>query len=83
MNVRVLFFARGREVSGTSETDIELLEGADSVALERHLLEKYPGLSEIWNTCVFARNQEYIKKGDAVPLKDGDEIAVIPPISGG
>lgn len=33
--------------------------------------------------CVFAVNQEYVSKEQPVPLEDGDEVALIPPISGG
>ena len=33
--------------------------------------------------CLFSRNQEYVEAGKPQRLKDGDEIAVIPPISGG
>lgn len=40
-----------------------------------------PGASA--GRCVLALNQEYIEKDSVEPLKDGDEVALIPPISGG
>lgn len=83
MKVKVLFFARSRELVGVTETEFELETGQDSVGLEELLLKWYPNLREIWSTCVLARNQEYLAKGESVVLNEGDEIAVIPPISGG
>jgi len=83
MKVRVLFFARSREV--TKETDVELAleEGATSKTLLELLVQWYPGLSEVLATSVLSRNQEYVGYGEDVALEDGDELAVIPPISGG
>eukprot|EP00884_Botryococcus_braunii_P015854 jgi/Botrbrau1/2952/Bobra.0026s0023.1 len=83
MQVRVLFFARGRELAGVSESDVEVGPGATVHQLWLKLLEDYPDLSEIAGCTVLALNQTYVNKDDPVVLKDGDEVALIPPISGG
>ena len=44
---------------------------------------QYPQLEELHNSFVFSLNQEYLAPGEEQPLKAGDEVAVIPPISGG
>lgn len=38
---------------------------------------------QVLGTCVLALNQEYVEQGAAIPLRTGDELAVIPPLSGG
>lgn len=83
MKVKVLFFASSRELAGVTEAEFHLEAGQDSVALEKALLVTHPDLQQIWPTCVLARNQEYLAKGESVMLNEGDELAVIPPISGG
>ena len=40
-------------------------------------------LEELHSSFVFSLNQEYLAPGEEQPLKAGDEVAVIPPISGG
>ena len=83
MRLKVLYFAAARELVGASEQQVELGEGATTAALLEHLLRAHPGLGELMRACVFAVNQEYVSKDDAAPLKDGDEVAIIPPLSGG
>ncbi|KAK9826854.1 hypothetical protein WJX81_008226 [Elliptochloris bilobata] len=83
MKVNVLFFARSREIAGVSETVLELKAGATSQDLLESLLREYPLLKEITGSCVLALNQEYLAQDEAKALRDGDEVAVIPPISGG
>lgn len=83
MEIRVLFFAQGRELAGISETTIHMGPLSDSSQLEASILSTYPKLADIWSTCILARNQEYLVKGEKVALEDGDEVAVVPPISGG
>mmetsp|Transcript_4616 Transcript_4616/g.9986 ORF Transcript_4616/g.9986 Transcript_4616/m.9986 type:complete len:84 (+) Transcript_4616:119-370(+) len=83
MRIKLLFFAKSREVVGKSEEDINVEEGATTVELRAKLIAKYPGLESVMKTCVFALNQEYVPQSEAAPLKEGDEVAVIPPLSGG
>lgn len=83
VRVQVLFFARSREVCGVSERTLALVDGATTQTLLEQLITEYPALAEVMKTCVFAVNQEYLGKEETTPLKDGDEVAIIPPISGG
>jgi molybdopterin synthase catalytic subunit len=83
IQVRVLFFAKSREVAGTSEQSLDLPLGASTEDLLAALVDQYPGLSSVLQTCVLAHNQEYLEQGAKVPLKQGDEVAIIPPLSGG
>ncbi|CAL5221764.1 g4017 [Coccomyxa viridis] len=86
MKIKVLFFARARELAGTTEAEADLPEGSTAKEAMQMLLEKYPDLREIEGEegkCVLALNQEYLEKNATTALKEGDEIAIIPPISGG
>jgi MoaE-MoaD fusion protein len=76
MRVRVRLFAMLRERAGTSELELELPEGArvrDALAAVEQLAQGLP--------LVMAVNREYAD-ADA-PLAPGDELALIPPVSGG
>ena len=80
MKVKVLCFAMVRELLGTDALDLELREGASTVAdLLAQLATDAPDLARM--PLAFAVNQEYCQ-ADQV-LQDGDEVAFIPPISGG
>ena len=154
MQVRVLFFARSRELAGTSEASVTLETGSTTTVLLQQLLQQvrlgaeglllgmplalstaalelascacrchclhfmqprvllvvtaaagtqlplfpytlpplpsplpappqYPQLEELRGSFVFSLNQEYLAPDEEQPLKGGDEVAVIPPISGG
>lgn len=77
--VQVLYFARAREATGgvTEET----LDAADTEALKSVLVERHPALASVLETAVLAVNQEYATA--RVELRERDEVAIIPPISGG
>ncbi|GFH56303.1 hypothetical protein CTEN210_12779 [Chaetoceros tenuissimus] len=85
IEVKVLLFASAREAAGNiSETSISLDEGATTATFRRVMAEKYPGLSSLVldeDSLTLALNEEYIES--EVVLKNGDTIALIPPISGG
>lgn len=83
MKVRVLFFAASREAAGRNEEEIELSNGATTSTLLQHLVQCYPGLESVMKSCVFAVNQEYVPISQGAELKDNDEVAIIPPLSGG
>jgi molybdopterin converting factor subunit 1 len=83
VQVQVLFFAKSREVAGASEQSLDLPPGASTEDLLAALVDMYPGLSSVLQTCVLALNQEYLEQGAKVLLKSGDEVAIIPPLSGG
>jgi molybdopterin synthase catalytic subunit len=83
MHIEVLFFAKSKEVVGKASQDLELPEGTDTLALQQQLVAKFPGLESVLRTCVLAVNLEYLGQGESVQLKAGDEVAIIPPLSGG
>ena len=83
MQVEVLYFARSREVAGTSSETFELTDGATTSELLDNILQRHPVMKDVLGTCVFAVNQQYCGLAEARPLKHQDVVAVIPPLSGG
>lgn len=91
MRVSVKLFARGRELAGgAAGAEFELADGATTRELLAAAEERFPGLAtpDFRETLVLAVNCEYVPVGgeEGEPprvLKDGDEVAFIPPISGG
>jgi len=81
MKVRVKFFAILRERAGTAEVIQELSEGATVADLWRGLQKDFPKLDVPGIRLLFAVNQNYVGSND--PLRDGDEVVFIPPVSGG
>jgi molybdopterin converting factor subunit 1 len=80
--ITVRLFAILRDKAGKS--DLEITENPPTVAaLLRQISEKYPALSDILarGGILVAVNQEFAKPDS--PLKDGDEVALMPPVSGG
>jgi len=125
VKVRLLFFAKARELVGVAETETTRLFGdkatdtataetttADTATAEtatsessttatsttttttttttgselfKAVLALYPDLVLIKDSIILAHNLEYIDVGGSTPIivKEGDEIAIIPPVSGG
>lgn len=78
--MRVLFFAQLKEAVGRSEFEFETGE-LDAEGLWRHLLQAYPVLERYRRSVRLARNAEYV--GADARFTDADEVALIPPVSGG
>ena len=79
--IRVRLFAIQRELAGTREVALELDDGGDVRAAWDALVARFPILAPGRDSVRFARNGAYAESTTA--LADGDELAVIPPVSGG
>jgi molybdopterin converting factor subunit 1 len=78
MSVSVLFFASAKDVVGTAS----LMMAADGWTIEmllKELQRQYPRFEQLNDHFLIAVNQEYTEMNHV--LKDGDEVAVIPPVS--
>ena len=81
MRVRVKLFATYREVVGAKDLVRSVREGAVLSDLLDGLLQEYPRLAGHRETMLLAVNREFA--GPTQRLRDGDEVAVMPPVSGG
>ena len=79
--IRVRLFAIQRELAGAREIALDLPPGATIEAAWTALVERHPVLAPGRPAVRFARNGEYTDPETA--LGDGDELAIIPPVSGG
>jgi molybdopterin synthase sulfur carrier subunit len=80
MKCRIKAFGISREIVGSRLVEIELVEGQTVLELKKQLFKKYPALDALQSVYV-AVNNEYAE--ETALLKEGDEIALIPPVSGG
>ena len=81
MRVHVFFFGQLKEITGVSEEDAELSEGARVEDLFERYGRRFPKLAEFRPSIAASVNQEYA--GWRAPLATGDEVAFLPPVSGG
>lgn len=79
MKVNVLAFGIAKEIFGKTVIDVELSESTIA-ALKHTLEEKYPRLKQL-ATYMVAVNNEYAQPTQQI--NSNDEIAIIPPVSGG
>ena len=81
MRIRLRFFASLRERMKSREATCDLEAGATVDDLWRSLCRTHPQLGDMTSSVSFAVNREYVDRGHR--LKDDDEVALIPPVSGG
>ncbi len=81
MKVRLLYFAVLRDITGKSEVDVELPDGARPREVWQTLRAQYAKLAAYEQPPMTAINESYAS-ADAV-LHEGDELAFIPPVAGG
>jgi molybdopterin synthase catalytic subunit len=81
MLVRIRLFARLREIAGASELERTLPDGATARTAWDLLVAEFPPLGDYAAAISCAVNEEYTRL--TAGLKDGDEVAFLPPVSGG
>lgn len=81
IRVRVLFFGAARDSAGTREVELALNSGSNAADVFAEILRTYPELKRFGRSLLFAVNEEYAVNNREI--RDGDELAVFPPVSGG
>jgi molybdopterin converting factor subunit 1 len=81
MRVTIRLFARLRDIAGASELSRDCAQGATIGDLWRGLAGEYPDLARYERSISSAVNADYARMDQVVG--DGDEIAFLPPVSGG
>lgn len=81
MRVQVLFFGMLKDITGLSQQQLELEPGSSLNAVFDHYAALFPRLQEASGSVVLACNRQFAPRETV--LSDGDEIALLPPVSGG
>ncbi len=81
MKIRVLLFARLREIVGRDAVEVEIPEGGTLGDVWSRLQEQTPAFRSFRHPPLMARNQAYAAPGTV--LREDDEVALLPPVSGG
>jgi molybdopterin synthase catalytic subunit len=81
MRIHVRLFAALAEAAGTRSLTLDLSEGATARDVRDEVAGRFPSVSGLCDRSGFAVNAEYVSAEQ--PLADGDEVALIPPVSGG
>lgn len=81
MHVRIRLFARLRDLAGASELERDLAEPSSAADAWSALVTDFPALANYTRSISCAVNEEYARMTS--PLREGDEVAFLPPVSGG
>jgi MoaD family protein len=81
VRVTVAYFARAREYAGTAEEEMELSQPASLQQLFSRVMAVHPSLTEIKQILSPLVNGKWVSED--TNLKDGDRVALLPPVGGG
>ncbi|MEA2054259.1 MAG: MoaD/ThiS family protein [Candidatus Thermoplasmatota archaeon] len=81
MKIKVKFFSAHREVVGKKEIEIELKEKTGVNEMLKMLMNDYPKLRKLMDSTILSLNHN--RANGTELLKDGDEVALCPPVGGG
>lgn len=81
MRVHILFFGMLKDITGLTRDQADLPDGATLSSVFDHYAARFPKLIELKGSIVLAHNQQFASRDTG--LNDGDEVAFLPPVSGG
>jgi molybdopterin converting factor subunit 1 len=81
VRVTVRLFARLRDIAGAAELTREIAAGSTIRTVWRELVAEFPGFAEYDRSISSAVNADYARMDQG--LRDGDDVAFLPPVSGG
>jgi molybdopterin synthase catalytic subunit len=81
VRIRVLFFGLVRDIVGLREDSVDVAEGGRLDQVFEHYASRFPTLRAMSGSIVLALNQQF--SSPSAPLAEGDEVALLPPVSGG
>lgn len=81
MSIKVLFFASMADAAGTREKAVEATGITDVISVFDRLAGECPALESYRSSVLLALNSEFARPSS--PVRDGDEVAFFPPVSGG
>ena len=81
MKIRLLFFAVLRDIAGRSEDVLDLPDGTLAGDVWQRLRAEHTALRDYIQPPMIAVNESYVSAEE--PLREGDELAFIPPVAGG
>lgn len=82
VNVKILFFAKARELSGLKECNLTTIKNITYADLKKNIVSEF-NLECIRENLILALNENFVSEDVVFNLSETDEIAIIPPLSGG
>lgn len=80
MKIKVLAFGIAKDIFGAPVVEVDMAQDSTVASLKATLEARYPRLQQL-SSFMIAVNEEYAEAGNA--LQPHDEVAIIPPVSGG
>ena len=83
MKVKILFFAKAKELAKVPSASFQVNQPQITFDSLTKVISEEFNLQALNGSFILALNEEYLEEDSLIELKEGDELAVIPPISGG